>query len=173
MIYIVNGAPCAGKTTFENIVKNKVGGAFCSILSTIDFVKKIAKECGWNGEKTPENRKFLSDLKDLLTNWDNVPFKQITKQVDSLKSEYEYYSINENRYIIFIDCREPKEIKKLCDFYGCKSILVSNKKIEENKTSNHADNNVLQYNYDIIIDNNSSLADLEEKVDLFLKQEGF
>ena len=72
MIYVVNGSPGAGKTTFETNVQKCMGDSFCYILSTVDFVKEIAKKCGWDGTKDLKNRKFLSDLKDLLTNWNNV-----------------------------------------------------------------------------------------------------
>ena len=67
-----------GKTTFEAKCKELVAAnstfwydekqrMAVDVISTVDFVKQIARECGWDGVKTPRNRKFLSDLKDLLT----------------------------------------------------------------------------------------------------------
>ena len=138
-----------------------MGSGFCRILSTIDFVKKIAKQCGWNGEKTLENRKFLSGLKDLLIEWNNVPFNKIIEDVKDIEYEWQYYGINPDRTIIFIDCREPTEIKKLCDALNAKSLLITCKRAEDNETSNHADQQILNYNYDIIIENNGSLKDFE------------
>ena len=89
-----------------------MGNSFCHILSTVDFVKEIATKCGWDGTKDLKNRKFLSDLKDLLTNWNNVPFNKIVQQVKSIEDEWKYYNIDLNRTAIFIDCREPEEIQK-------------------------------------------------------------
>lgn len=36
-------------------------------ISTIDYVKNIARMFGWNDEKSEKDRKMLSDLKDLIT----------------------------------------------------------------------------------------------------------
>ena len=77
MLFIVNGRPGVGKTTFEKMVQQRVGELNCTILSTVDFIKKIAEEAGWDGEKTPESRAYLSDLKDLFTKWLDAPFKKI------------------------------------------------------------------------------------------------
>lgn len=156
MIYIVNGAPGAGKTTFEKFVKEEMGEDYCEILSTIDFIKQIAYECGWDGKKTPRSRKFLSDLKDLLTEWNDLPYNKTTSKVNVLIDEYEYYNIK--NYAIFIDCREPKEIAKLKEKLGAKTILVEGNTTE--KISNHADKEVNNYKYDIVIKNLRDLSHL-------------
>lgn len=66
-IVIVNGAPGSGKTSFENFCQ-EIMGDFCQIRSTIDLVKEIATiYAQWDGKKDLKSRKFLSDLKDLLT----------------------------------------------------------------------------------------------------------
>ena len=78
-VVIVNGKPGVGKSEFErqcaaqcNLFHRTTGFSlgrdlWIDVTSTVDFVKEIATECGWDGTKTLENRKFLSDLKDLLT----------------------------------------------------------------------------------------------------------
>ena len=58
-IYITNGAPGSGKTTFEENVKAIVGDN-CYILSTITPIKEAAKLFGWDWTKDLESRKFLS-----------------------------------------------------------------------------------------------------------------
>lgn len=159
-IVIVNGTPGAGKTTFEKqfleyaLSKNKK----TLILSTVDFVKQIAQECGWNGKKTDRNRKFLSDLKDLLTEWDDVPYKKICEQVRNARKEYDF---------IFIDCREPNEIKRLVDELGAKAVIVRRLADEYGTFSNHADANVFNYEYDYSIPNFGTLDDLLTNVVLF------
>lgn len=149
-----------------------MGNSFCHILSTVDFVKEIAKKCGWDGTKDLKNRKFLSDLKDLLTNWNNVPFNKIIQQVKSIEDEWKYYNIDLNRTAIFIDCREPEEIKKLCTTLNAKSLLITREEAENNNTSNHADQNVLNYNYDIIIQNNGDLIEFARTAIYFVEEEG-
>ena len=73
-VVVVNGSAGAGKTTFEEMCSFILGPYYRS-RSSIDKVKEIAKNCGWDGSKDLVNRKFLSDLKDLLTEWDDVPMK--------------------------------------------------------------------------------------------------
>lgn len=132
------------------------------ILSTVDFAKKIAKECGWDGSKTLKNRKFLSDLKDLLTEWDDVPFKIIKEYIDR------EYRLGFNS-IIFVDCREPQEIQKLKDAFNATTVLIRRPAIEKNEISNHADSEVFNYNYDLTIWNNSDIIGLEKKAKEFIK----
>ena len=80
----INGAPRSGKDTFVDICHLLLGDR-CFNVSSVDFVKHLATECGWNGEKNLKNRKFLSDLKDLLTQWEDVPYKKIVEAI----SDYE------------------------------------------------------------------------------------
>ena len=59
-VVIVNGKPGVGKTTFENLCKDIIGRAFVDGRSTVDKVKEIAAEGGWNGVKDLKSRKLLS-----------------------------------------------------------------------------------------------------------------
>ena len=86
-VVIVNGFPRSGKDTFVNFCKEKLG-AFGVSVSTVDFVKYLAAQSGWDGSKTPENRKFLSDLKDLLTEWNDVPWKKVEEVFETIIPEY-------------------------------------------------------------------------------------
>ena len=117
--------------------------------------------CGWDGTKTLENRKFLSDLKDLLTKWDDVPFKTIVHRAKTLPSNTDW--------IMFVDCREPAEIQKLKEELNATTVLVRRESVEGNETSNHADANVFNYEYDLTIWNNSDIINLEKEADLFIK----
>ena len=167
-VYVVNGAPGSGKTTFESTVK-KLVGARCLIMSTIDFVKKAALACGWDGKKTLEGRAFLSDLKRFLTEHGDTPYKVIKKAILGQARDFEYYGFD--NYAIFVDCREPEEIERLCKDFNAKSILISRKEAENKETSNRSDSEVLNYNYDIIIDNNGDLAALADKAIEFIQKE--
>lgn len=124
-------------------------------ISTVDFIKQIATECGWDGVKTPRNRKFLSDLKDLLTEWNDVPYQKILDHIEYMQEFGRLYD-----WILFVDCREPKEIQKLKERLNATTVLVRRLGDEVNETSNHADANVFEYEYDYIIKNYGDLSDL-------------
>ena len=170
MIYIVNGFPGSGKTTFEQFCKEQLK-EYCQIISSIQFVKTIARICGWDGTKTEKNRKFLSDLKDILTQWDDVPFKEILESIDKIKLMFKSYDADFSRAAIFIDCREPEEIERLKTALNAKTIIVRRNEIENQSHSNHADSHVLDYTYDLIIENNGTLEDLKEAAHTFLRSE--
>ena len=63
-------------------------------------------------------------------------------------------------WILFIDCREPKEIQKLKEQLNATTVLVRRLGDEVNETSNHADENVFEYEYDYTIKNYGDLSDL-------------
>lgn len=169
-IYILNGKAGSGKTTFFKLIEEKCHN-YVYNYSTVDLVKKVAYGCGWDGSKTPENRKFLSDLKDLLTEWDDVPYKDCLKEIKRITSLADIYDIEHDDWAIFIDCREPKEIQKFVDRLGAKTIFID-RKIEDYNASNHADANVENFEYDIVINNNGTLEDLAAVAMNFIKTEG-
>ena len=172
-VVIVNGKPGVGKSEFErqcvaqcNLFHRTAGFSlgrdlWIDVTSTVDFVKEIALECGWDGTKTLENRKFLSDLKDLLTQWNNVPYKMIVNRANSLPSNMDW--------IMFVDCREPAEIQKLKEGLNATTMLVRRPGDEETETSNHADAGVFNYEYDLTIENNSDIIDLAKKAKDFIE----
>ena len=166
-IYIVNGAAGSGKTTFEKNVKAIIGDD-CYILSTITPIKEIMTTIGWDGRKDPESRKLMSDLKDLLTKYNDFSFNYICNKIEEIQAEYYSY---EQFPTFFVDCREPEEIKRLCDKLDAKSLLIRRASAENKETSNHADANVLNYNYDIVIENNGDLRDYAYKALEFVENE--
>ena len=167
-IIVINGRPRAGKDTFVEFCKSHC--SWCLNVSTVDFVKEVAKFCGWNGEKTAENRKFLSDLKDLLTQWNDVPFKKVSKEISAFVGEMTMYDFDpEIEGIIFIHCREPKEIARFHKELGAQTLLITRDEVEEEVQSNHADEEVDKYKYDYMIANDGTLQDLEEAAMHFLE----
>lgn len=168
-VYIINGYAESGKDTFVSYCQDIIGKVFCLNISTVDFVKEIATQCGWNGTKTPENRKFLSDLKDLLTEWNDVPFKKIKKAITCFERELEEYNLG-NRGFVFIHCREPAEIQRLKEAFKAKTIFIERKEVEK-IASNHADRDVEKYKYDFYIKNNSTLENLKASAKKFIEKE--
>ena len=161
-VIVINGNGGVGKDAFIDCCREFSNHIYT--ISTVDFVKEIATECGWDGTTTPENRKFLSDLKDLLENWGNVPNKEVenyiylTSLIEKLCNYPSY---------VFVHAREPHNIQYYKDKYNAITILVTNPRIEQ-VTSNHADMEVYDFAYDYIIDNNGDLEQLKESAETFM-----
>ena len=172
-VVVVNGRPGVGKSEFERLclekcnVFNRTPGfrpgtdLWVDITSTVDFVKDIAFDCGWDGTKTPENRKFLSDLKALLTNWGDVPFNVIVQHAKSLPGTGDW--------LMFVDCREPAEIQRFKDVMNATTVLIRREGDEGFKYSNISDASVFDCDYDLTIHNNSDIIDLEKKAVNFIE----
>lgn len=172
MVIVCNGTKEVGKDTFCSFVKEIIGADRCAILSTIDSIKAIAMNCGWNGEKTPKNRKFLSDLKDLLTEWNDFPFQCVTDKIHDLNAIWSARGYKDNETVIFVMCREPQEIQKFVDKFGAKTLLIR-RDASQTSPSNHADAEVENYNYDMVIENNGMLEDLKFVAKEFIYHELF
>lgn len=170
-IVVINGMPRAGKDQFVSFCQKHL--LWCLNTSTVDFVKEVAAMCGWDGTKTPKNRAFLSDLKDLLTQWNDVPFSKVEKSINNYVHEAESYDFGSEDVLCFIHCREPQEIQKFVDRLGAKTLLMRRPDIESGEQSNHADANVLEYDYDYTIFNDGSLEELEQKAIAFIKELGY
>ena len=165
-IFVINGQGGCGKDTFISMVSQIIGGEKVYNISTVDLVKEYARKFGWKGTKTNEDRKALSDLKDIMTLWEDIPFKDVVYKV---QAKIDIWKIKNNEEgFIFIHCREPEEITRLCKELNAKSLLI----IRENKELffNHADDNVYNYKYDYEIDNNGSLNELAQKAILFIRK---
>ena len=169
-IYIVNGAPGSGKTTFENYICEKIK-PYGTQFSTIDCIKEIAYQCGWEGTKTPKDRKMLSDMKDILTEWGDVPAKAVDNSINNFRAWLVVNDYPLDKSVVFIDCREPKEIAKLKKIYDAKTVLIRRESAENSEKSNHADANVLKFDYDLILYNNNTIKDFYKTIDEFMKGE--
>lgn len=167
-IVVINGAPTVGKDAFVRLCQKHL--LWCGNFSTVDFVKEVAAICGWDGTKSAENRKFLSDLKDLLTEWNDIPYRKVEKEINLYKNKALSYDFSSDDILCFIHCREPKEIKKFVDNMNAKTLLIRRPSVENVHQSNHADKQVLDYCYDYTIDNDGTLEELEMKALAFLKE---
>ena len=170
MVVIINGLPRAGKSQFVQYCKEVTKPYHVFEYSTVDFVKDLAKQSGWDGTKTAENRKFLSDLKDLLTQWNDVPFKKTGAFVQQAYNAAVESSIPPEEVLIFVHCREPQEIQKFVDYFGndCITLLIRRAAVENNKQSNHADEQVFDFNYGLILTNDGTLEDLQAQARWFV-----
>lgn len=158
-IFITNGMARCGKDTFAIFLNE-----FAPTLkySSIDKVKGIATFCGWDGGKTEKDRKFLSDLKMLTTEYSNMSFKAIEEKVSNfLKDE-----IHE---VMLIDIREPEEIEKAKTVFNAETILIKNDRVDV-ITSNDGDASVFDYAYDYVIENEGTLEDFKENIKVFVNE---
>lgn len=164
-IVAVNGYPESGKTTFEDLCIRELGHAWGTKTSTVEFIKTIATLMGWNGEKTPEARAFLSDLKDLASRspWGDIPFLEVKNFC--VKKDYELMRFDMEKsstIYVFVDVREPENIQKFKEELGAITLFVKRNNPNGKIFTNHADANVEQFQYDFIIDNTGTLQDLKK-----------
>ena len=108
----------------------------------------------------------MSDLKDLLTRWTDIPYKKILARVKQLDT---WNSYNYLDWILFVDCREPAEIQKLKERLNATTVLIRREEVENNEVSNHADSDVFYYDYDLTIYNNSDIIHLENEARKFIE----
>ena len=73
-IFILNGVGTSGKGTFVEFV-NKYAPTYK--YSIADLSKKAAEILGWDGSKSERDRKFLSDIIDLATEYNDAPFRDV------------------------------------------------------------------------------------------------
>ena len=155
-VFILNGSGGVGKDTFVDLVSNYIPTIH---FSSVTKVKEIAKAIGWDGGKTEKDRKFLSDLKMLCTEYNNMPFNSMKEKV----SEF----LNSDANALFIDIREPNEIEIAKQAFNAETVLVKRDSVTH-ITSNMADANVYNYQYDHIIENNGSIEDLSNTAKMFV-----
>ena len=142
-IIIVNGRPRAGKDTFAKFLNEIVPVRKYSMVSE---VKRIARICGWDGSKYEKDRKFLSDLKVLLEEYNNLPMIDVCREVEAFNSsDYKVIialkTMFKNVYSLFIDNRNAPMV-----------------------LSNKADRQVEDICYDFRIDNNGTLEQFRSEV---------
>lgn len=131
----------------------------CSI---IDLPKEAAKVLGWTGGKDEKDRRFLSDIMDLSTDYNDSPFRDVLSVVIDFKNNL----IKDE--VLFIDMRDPKDIARAVETFGAETILIRNPNVVKIE-SNHADANVEDYNYDYIIENDGTLEQLDAMAEIFVR----
>ena len=69
--------------------------------------------------------------------------------------------------IVFVDCREPEEIARFVEDSQALTVLVQRGEVV--LLGNHADDNVENYQYDIVIDNSRGLDELLQEATIFVE----
>ena len=169
-VIVINGPAGAGKDTFIDLCRTYYGWKIYNI-STIDYVKAIAYECGWSGKKTPTDRWFLCELKKLLTSYNDSPYQHVANQINHIKVEYQTSPSLVN-ILVFVHVREPLEIARWVEDYDALTLKVERNVNEMGNQYNTSDLNVNDYVYDYVIDNDGTLEELEAQAGNFLKRMG-
>ena len=167
-VFVINGAGTSGKDTFIDLFTEVCRNYercryYVFKFSSVDKVKHFAKLIGWDGVKDDKGRKFLSDIKDAMTIYNDAPFLYmkdcITRVVNNTENAF-----------VFFHVREPSEIQKMVDNFGAITIFIDRPSVSEDSFTNHADKNVRDFQYDFYITNDGTLEDLKNKAeDIFYK----
>ena len=144
VLIIINGKGGVGKDTLCAFA----GRYFqAKNVSSITPIKEIAAAYGWQGEKTPEARRFLADLK------------------------YKEFLAGEEE-LMFVHIREGSEIDKLKAQIAGKCITLLIKRTGDGPESwgNASDDEAENYPYDFIYENTHTLEEAESDFVSFLTQ---
>lgn len=158
-IFVINGIGRSGKDSWAEFVGKYIPTCKYSI---VDLPKEAAKVLGWNGAKNEKDRKFLSDIMDLATEYNDSPYRDVTSLVEAFDTELP-------EEVLVIDMRDPKDITRAVKDFEAETILIKNPNVKK-INSNHADANVDDYEYDYIIENDGTLEQLDKMAYLFCEQ---
>ena len=153
--FIINGKGGSGKDTFVELIRDYMLQTYnqrISNVSSVAEIKQIATDIfSYKGEKTPEWRKLLSDLKDIHTRSCDGPYKYMMNRYNENKAK---------GYPTFFHVREPEEIDRLKNDINAITILIERTEVNGN-FGNHADDLVEEYDYDILLSNNGTIIELD------------
>lgn len=152
LVVIINGRGGVGKDTFCNVISDCYN---VLNVSSIDPVKEIARTVGWQNGKEFKDRKFLSDMKSLLVEYNDYPTQY-------LFSEYKRFMEDDIYQVMFVHIREPKEIEKFKALLNgrCITLKITRVDIENVVFGNSSDDNVDDYEYDYTYHNDTPIEDV-------------
>ena len=159
MVFIVNGKPRAGKDTFAEIL-NRYMKVYK--YSSVTKIKEIATLCGWDGKKEERDRKFLHELKMLTSEYSDLPYRDVLDKIEKYRSGEILADV------FVVDVREPEEIERLQKATDAITIYIENENVPA-ITSNEADANVANYEYDFTIFNNGTIEEFEDNIMNFME----
>lgn len=173
-VVIINGKPQSGKDTFCKYAQGYCDddeSANTLIISSVDPLKEMLTQLGWDGTKTDKIRDMLMDMKQLWIQNQDGPTMFLFNNI----LEFHKACTGEDN-IVFVHIREPEEIKKLVNaLTGFESmgidvisLLVIRKGGEDTPNqpaeTRRSDDEALinSYGYDVTINNDEDLIKLQE-----------
>lgn len=154
-IIVMNGVGGVGKDTLCELAARH----FRTVnISSIDPIKQLATQCGWQGEKDNRARRFLSDLKRLCVEYNDYPTAW-------LMTRYQAFLAGDAE-ILFVHIREPEEIEKFVRATGgrARTLLVrggARFPLGTLPYGNASDDGVENYRYDLYFENGGTLEEAE------------
>jgi len=171
-VIIINGFPQAGKDTFVELCKGCIDEVYPDTSGSVVIrelwastpAKMALKYMGWDGKtKTPEIRDALCLLKALsesLFDW----------TMEYLKREMAHVELRHPTVdVVVIHCREPELIARLKKEFNAITLFIQRDSCVKYHT-NSSDNNVCNYSYDYIVNNNSTIQKLERVAKSWMKE---
>lgn len=173
-VVIINGKPQSGKDTFCKYAQGYCDddeSANTLIISSVDPLKEMLTQLGWDGTKTDKIRDMLMDMKQLWAQNQDGPTMFLFNNI----LEFHKACTGEDN-IVFVHIREPEEIKKLVNaLTGFESmgidvisLLVIRESGEDTPNqpaeTRRSDDEALinSYEYDVTINNDGDLIKLQE-----------
>ena len=173
-VVIINGKPQSGKDTFCKYAQGYCDddeSANTLIISSVDPLKEMLTQLGWDGTKTDKIRDMLMDMKQLWVQNQDGPTMFLFNNI----LEFHKACTGDDN-IVFVHIREPEEIKKLVNaLTGFESmgidvisLLVIRKGGEDTPNqpaeTRRSDDEALinSYEYDVTINNDEDLIKLQE-----------
>lgn len=173
-VVIINGKPQSGKDTFCKYAQGYCDddeSANTLIISSVDPLKEMLAQLGWDGTKTDEIRDMLMCMKQLWVQNQDGPTMFLFNNI----LEFHKACTGEDN-IVFVHIREPEEIKKLVNaLTGFESmgidvisLLVIRESGEDTPNqpagTRRSDDEALinSYEYDVTINNDGDLIRLQE-----------
>ena len=173
-VVIINGKPQSGKDTFCKYAQGYCDddeSANTLIISSVDPLKEMLTQLGWDGTKTDKIRDMLMDMKQLWVQNQDGPTMFLFNNI----LEFHKTCTGEDN-IVFVHIREPEEIKKLVNaLTGFESMgidvisLLVIRKGEEDTPNQPAETRrsddealINSYKYDVTINNDEDLIKLQE-----------
>ena len=173
-VVIINGKPQSGKDTFCKYAQGYCDddkSANTLIISSVDPLKDMLIQLGWDGTKTDKIRDMLMDMKQLWIQNQDGPTMFLFNNI----LEFHKACTGEDN-IVFVHIREPEEIKKLVNaLTGFESmgidvisLLVIRESGEDTPNqpaeTRRSDDEALinSYEYDVTINNDEDLIKLQE-----------
>ena len=173
-VVIINGKPQSGKDTFCKYAQGYCDddeSANTLIISSVDPLKEMLTQLGWDGTKTDKIRDMLMDMKQLWVQNQDGPTMFLFNNI----LEFHKACTGEDN-IVFVHIRQPEEIKKLVNaLTGFESmgidvisLLVIRESGEDTPNqpaeTRRSDDEALinSYEYDVTINNDEDLIKLQE-----------
>ena len=173
-VVIINGKPQSGKDTFCKYAQGYCDddeSANTLIISSVDPLKEMLTQLGWDGTKTNKIRDMLMDMKQLWVQNQDGPTMFLFNNI----LEFHKACTGDDN-IVFVHIREPEEIKKLVNaLTGFESMgidvisLLVIRKGEEDTPNQPAETRrsddealINSYKYDVTINNDEDLIKLQE-----------